>query len=75
MKVLVIFDINSDMLMDAVSKTNLESDFEGTIESAIEQELGWVQQSGIFARDVICEDSLEPNDMDLGTMIRNLIQE
>jgi len=68
MRVLVVFEVDEDQVLD-----NYE---QGTsLEEAIDSELGWVKDSGLRAKQVICPDSLEANDQDLGAQIRKLINE
>jgi len=68
MRVLVVFEVDEDQVLD-----NYE---QGTsLEEALEGELGWVHSSGLEVRQIICPDSLESNDQNLGSQIRKLINE
>ena len=66
MKVIVVLNVDPDELLDLHSSTN--------IESAVEAELGWVQESGMYVSEVIAPDEISPNDTDLGKMIRSKME-
>lgn len=73
MKAIIIVDIDPEQLMDAHSGVKQLEDgtFKVTdLEDAISAEMGWVDPSGIFIEGVILEDSIKPNDADLGDQVR-----
>lgn len=56
MKILIILDIDEDeVIASHHGNHNLEK-YEGSIESAVEAELGWVEQSGMSVSEVIAAD-------------------
>ena len=72
MKAIIIVDIDPDSLTDPEGVKQLE---DGSfkiedLEDSIYREMGWVEQSGIFVEGVILEDSVKPNDADLGDQVR-----
>jgi hypothetical protein len=52
MRYIIVVKIDEEQLREANSNKH-EVDQRGTIEKMIEEELGWVQQSGIYARQII----------------------
>lgn len=70
MKVLVIFEVEENTVINSHCGDNKELIENCSLENAIEQELGWVEESGIYVKNVICQDSIPPNDADLGNLIR-----
>ena len=75
MKAIIIVDIDEDRLYES-GKDRIVANLEDgsfqvvNLEEAIGTEMGWVEQSGIFVEGVILEDSIKPNDADLGDQIR-----
>ena len=75
MKVIAIFEVNEEQVIGTycggcVSPDNLRDNLEDIIKS----ELGWVEESGIAVKEVIAEDSIPPNDADLGALVRPYLQ-
>ena len=64
MKVLVILEVDEDQVIEAHHGED-PSTYEGTLEGAIEGELGWSSESGISVIEVLCPDNPE-----MGNIIR-----
>lgn len=67
MKIIAILEVDCDDVLDAHGNPD------SSLEFAIEGELGWVEASGISVSNIIAPDSLSPNDVELGKMIRDQI--
>ncbi len=74
MKVIAILEIDPDKVLSLAYDCEAD-EIKGNIEEAIERELGWAEESGMYVKEVICPDSLKPNDADLGKMIRSKMED
>ena len=77
MRVIAILEVDEDKVLDAHamvtgSAPKLDG-YDSSLEAAIEGELGWAEESGISTIEIITPDSLNPNDTDLGNIIRTTL--
>ena len=69
MKVIAILEVDPETVLQAAYGDD-HNDPETTVEGAVEFELNWAAESVIAVKEVIAEDSIPPNDADLGEEIR-----
>lgn len=77
MRVIAILEVDEDKVLDAHAISTgcgigLDG-YDSSLEAAVEGELGWASESGISTIEIITPDSLNPNDTDLGNIIRTTL--
>lgn len=74
MKVVVILEVDPEQLIGSFTGGAVRpEEFDGTISGIINDELGWLGESGVIPVIVLEPDQLDPNDFELGAQIRKYL--